>query len=133
MAKNYKKIITKYVLDTLAIEYDDKKLVKYTKNFFILSTNCNLSNMRLTEMGHEAFERANIKKYKIDFPEIFYPNNQFLLDCGRFVTGPFFLSEDSITVYNEKVAVDLILHEGDIQKYLRIRAQKKHQSYHLSY
>jgi hypothetical protein len=80
--------------------------------------------MRLTERGLEDFEtKVGLKSYKIDFPEpIEVVTNQLILHLDRFIDSPYYVTKKYIKVFTEKMAVQLVLFSGDIQKYGLARA-----------
>lgn len=84
-----------------------------------------MNSMRLTERGLEDFEtKANLKSYKINFPEpLEVVTNQFILDLERYIDGPYYVNRKYIKVFTEKMAVQLILFSGDLEKYNRAKTK----------
>ena len=49
--------------------------------------------------------------------------NELILHLDRFVEGPYYVTRKYIKVFTEKMAVQLVLFSGDIQKYGKAKAR----------
>lgn len=77
-----------------------------------------IGGLRLTEEGFRIFtEEADIKSYNIEMPKGLTITNQITIWLDRFIDGPYYLTKNSIVVFKEKTAVQLILFSGDVQKF----------------
>ena len=77
-----------------------------------------VGGLRLTDEGHRIFtEDADIKSYNIEMPKGLTITNQITIWLDRFIDGPYYLTKNSIVVFKEKTAVQLILFSGDVQKF----------------
>lgn len=77
-----------------------------------------MGGLRLTDEGFRIFtEDADIKSYNIEMPKGLTITNQITIWLDRFIDGPYYLSKNSIVVFKEKTAVQLILFSGDVQKF----------------
>ncbi len=73
--------------------------------------------LRITEEAIEFIQlEAKIKTYKVDFPKDFSLTPQTLIWLDRFIDGPYYINNKSITVLKEKAAFELYLFSGDIRK-----------------
>lgn len=73
--------------------------------------------LRLTEEGLNALKKADIKVYTIPYPSEMPITAQVMIYLDRFIDCPYYLDKKSITVTNERKAVELTLFSGDIRKY----------------
>ena len=79
--------------------------------------------MRLTEEGYQLLvNELDLKSYSIDFCKETTITNQVMIWLDKFIDSPYYIDKNSIVVFKEKMAVQLILFNGDIQKYGIARA-----------
>ena len=114
-----KTLLTKNLLEQLGISTDSKSLKDWYGLWWQNPRPNGFHSMRLTDRGIEDFEtKIQLKSYQIDFPKpLDSVTNQFILDLERFVDGPYYITRKYIKVFTEKLAVQLILFGGDIQKF----------------
>jgi len=73
--------------------------------------------LRLTEEGIRFIqEESKIKTYSVDLPNDLKITSQILIWLDNFIESPYFFSKKSITVSEEKIAFELHLFSGDVQK-----------------
>jgi hypothetical protein len=70
----------------------------------------------LTDEGYNIASRY-ITFYKVDFPADMLISNQTIIWLDRYIDCPYYLKGQSIFVSREKVAVQLILFNGDINRF----------------
>jgi len=79
---------------------------------------------RLTTDGYNFFvNHLELKSYNIEFPEDLIITNQALLQLDRYVNSPYWIGPDSIVVFTERLAIQLILCGGDIRKFGSAKAK----------
>ncbi len=89
--------------------------------------------LRLTEEGFNfIIENTEIRSYKVDFPKDLKITPQILIYLDRFITCPYFVEKTSITVFEEKSALELYLFSGDIKKMGAVKALNKRLSQELT-
>jgi hypothetical protein len=82
--------------------------------------------LRLTEEGFNFInENTEVRKYKVDFPKDLKITPQVLIYLDRFIDSPYFVEKSSITVFEEKTALELYLFSGDIKKMGSTKALRK--------
>jgi hypothetical protein len=82
--------------------------------------------LRLTEDGFNFItENTEVRNYKVDFPKDLKLTPQVLIYLDRFIESPYYINKSSITVFNERSALELYLFSGDIRKMGSIKALKK--------
>jgi hypothetical protein len=118
--------ITKYVIKELGLSTDDKTYKKYNAIWWVNPRKKEKGGLRLTELGLNAFKSAKIKSYNIDFEEpIETVTNKFLIHLDNYIDSPFYLTLDHIEVFTERMAIQLVLFGGDIQKFLGSKNRSK--------
>lgn len=78
----------------------------------------------LTEEGYNIFSRY-MTFYKVDFPLDLVISNQTIIWLDRYIDCPYFLKGRSIFVSREKVAVQLILFNGDINRFGKAKSPRR--------
>lgn len=117
----------KAVLDDNGIEYDTLKIRHiYCDTWNNWRNECRA--LRITKSGLD-WLKQHMKFYKISYsPEVNQPfTNRFLLLLSKHMDCPYYLDEDAIWVSAEQVAVQLILFNGNIEKYCLLK-EKNHQA-----
>ena len=115
-----KEQITKLVNDHLGSE----KSIKDTATLIWMNPrHKKVGGMRLTDLGFNLLaNEIDLKKYSIIFPSKFKITNQVIIWLDRFIDGPYFIKNDSLIVFKERTAIQLVLFGGDIQKYGKSKA-----------
>lgn len=116
--------ITKYVSSQLGLPTDDKTQKKVLGLWWRNPRTKTKGGFRLTEQGYEALKKAQIKDYEIAIPtkEVDW-NNQLIIWLDKFVDCPFYITKNHIYVFGERMAVQLILFSGNVQKFGFARAK----------
>jgi len=124
-----KTLLTKILLEKLGIEVTEKNLKNWYALWWVNPRPKGLHSMRLTERGIEDFEeKIDLKCYKILFPKpLENITNKFILDLEKYIDGPYYITRTYIKVFTEKIAIQLILFGGDLQRYqiAKIKSNKK--------
>ena len=115
----------KTLLDESGIEYDTLKIRHMYCNTWSNWRN-EFKALRLTKSGLN-WLKDHIKFYKIDYSdEVRQPfTNKFLLLLSNYMECPYYLDENAIWVSAEQIAVQLILLNGNIEKYCLLK-EKNH-------
>jgi hypothetical protein len=114
---NLKTEITKHILETMGLEANDTRVRKTIPTWWYSTRQKEKGGLRLTEQGFEAFQKAGIKDYRVKFEDTIHFTNQLIIWLDQFIDCPFYLRNKEIYVFNEKIAVQLVLFSGNIQKY----------------
>lgn len=89
----------------------------------------NSGGLRLTEEGLRFLsEDLSLATYEVPFPHYLDLKPEVIVFLDRIMDSPYFLTEKSITVTNEKKCFELYLFAGDVQKYGLIKAMKRQRS-----
>lgn len=118
---NPKYEITKLVLESLKLPTDDERIRKTIPTWWVNPRRKETGGLRLTEQGFECLCKADIKYYEIKFDEPLNYTNQFAIWIDRNLDCPFYITSRKIYVFGERMAVQLVLFEGNIQKFKRAK------------
>lgn len=123
--------LTQYVLETLNLPYTPKTLRKYMHLWWWNTRDKQKGGWRLTELG---FMHLNgpVKSYEIKFEEEPFLNNELIVWIDQNIDCPFYIHRKRIWVFCEKMAVQLVLFSGDIEKFHRAKKRSKEQEKHLT-
>lgn len=124
---NQKVQLTKTLLAQLNIETTEKSFKSWYNLWWVNPRENGIHSMRLTDRGIEDFEeKLKLKSYRVDFPTpLDHVTNQFILDLERFIDGPYYVTRKYIKVFTEKMAIQLVLFGGDLQKYNTAKTQSQ--------
>ncbi len=79
--------------------------------------------LRLSLEGYEFLvTELELKEYEIPFNEKIELSPQTIIFFDQFLDCPYFLTNQSLTVFNEKKAFELYMFSDDIRKYGLIKA-----------
>jgi len=79
--------------------------------------------LRLTDAGYEYLIRElELKEYEVPFTEHVELSPQTIIFFDRFIDCPYFLTNQSITVFSEKKAFELYMFSDDIRKFGLVKA-----------
>ena len=121
---NQKIEITKKVLELQGITPDDDRVKKTIPTWWFSTRSKEKGGLRLTEQGFECFQKAGITSHKIRFEKPIVVTNQVLIWFDQLIDCPFYITSKEIHVFNDKIAVQLVLFSGNIERYVRARANK---------
>ena len=114
---NQKDEITKRVLELLGVEASDDRVRKTIPAWWCSVRQKDQGGMRLTEQGFDSFIDAGIKDYRIKFDNPIIFTNQLIIWLDHFIDCPFYLRNQEIYVFSEKMAVQLVLFSGNIYNF----------------
>ena len=83
--------------------------------------------LRLTEAGFDILTEIDLATYDIPYPRDMPLTTQVIIFLDQFIDCPYYLTNRSITVTNEKKAVELTLFAGDLRKYGLTKAMTRSQ------
>lgn len=112
----------KYAEQALTTENIKSNLLTWWKNTRTKSE----GGLRLSEKGIDFITNIlNLQVYEITFPPTLDLKPKVILYLDKFIDCPYYLTEDSITVLNERKAFELHLFSGDVQKYGLAKAMNR--------
>jgi len=116
---NQKLKITHYVAEQLGLGVDNKSIRNLLQvlwqNFRIKEK----GGLGLTDKGFECLVKADIKHHKVEFNESIEVNNALILWIDRNIDCPFYITPEAIYLFGERMAIQLVLFSGNLQKMQR--------------
>ena len=122
---NWKETYTKVFLKELGKATTDANVKEYMPLWWQNTRNKGSGGLRLTDRGYELLQQIELATYDIPYPKDMPLTTQVIIFLDQFIDCPYFLTNRSITVTNEKKAVELTLFSGDLRKYGIIKAMKR--------
>jgi hypothetical protein len=116
---NQKIQITKSVAEQLQLSTDNKSIKKLLHLWWQNPRKKEKGGLKLTKQGFADLNKADIKNHRIKFEEpIEIYENQLIIHLDRFIDCPWFIIRDSIYVFNDRTAVQLILFSGNVKNFI---------------
>lgn len=118
-------VYTKLILKELGKSYNDVNIKEHLALWWYNTREKDIGGLRLTEEGMTAIQQAGISTYDIPYPRDMPITTQILIYLDKFIDCPYYLTNRSITVTNERKAVELGLFSGDLRKYGLTKAMSR--------
>jgi hypothetical protein len=112
-----KVIYTKLFLKESGLPVGEATVKEYLPVWWQNTRNKEDSGLRLTDEGLDVVKKANISIYEIPYPQDMPITTQILIFLDKFIDCPYYITDKSITLTNDRKAVELSLFSGDIRKY----------------
>lgn len=126
---NWKETYTKIFLKEANIAISEATLKQYIPVWWQNTRDKSEGGLRLTEEGFDFIcEKLDLQTYEVPFPKDFKMTTQTVIFLDKFITCPYFLTNRSIHVTDEKKAMELHLFSGDLRKYGLNKAIKRQES-----
>jgi|TARA_B110000503_G_scaffold25188_1_gene39759 hypothetical protein len=122
---NWKDTYTKLFLKELGKGINDATVAEYMPLWWQNTRNKDVGGLRLTDAGYEVLQQIEIATYDIPYPKEMPVTTQVIIYLDQFIDCPYYLTNRSITVTNEKKAVELSLFSGDLRKYGLVKAMNR--------
>lgn len=122
---NWKETYTKIFLKEKGLAITEANVKQYMPLWWQNSRTKKTGGLRLTETGYELLQEIGLAVYDIPYPKDMPLTTQVIIFLDQFIDCPYYLTNRSITVTNEKKAVELTLFSGDLRKYGLIKAMKR--------
>ena len=102
---------------------DEETVKKFKPIWWLNFRQKGSGGLRLTEAGLNFIKNhSQIKTYQIEIDKNITLTPQVLVWLDQFIECPFYITKKGIYVFDEKIAVQLVLYSGNIQKYTSIKA-----------
>jgi hypothetical protein len=118
---NQKIDLTKYVAEQCNLPIDDENIKQLIIQWWYNPRKKSLGGLRLTDQGFLKFSE-HIKRHRVIIDQPMEYTNQSIIWLDRFIDCPWYVTKKEIYVFNEKMAVQLVLFSGNIIQYSKIRA-----------
>lgn len=121
---DYKTSLTKTFLDLLGVSSDEKNINKHLSIFWQNPRKKGMCGLRLTDAGFITLtEKLEIKSHPIRVPKETEWTSQLIVRLDKYIDCPYYISKNTIYVFSEKMAVQLVLFSGDIAKFGRAKSK----------
>lgn len=114
--------ITKYIAEQSGLPLDEKSLRKLTASWWQNPRKKDKGGLKLTDEGFANLTRY-VKPHCVRFDSEMDYTNQLILRLDNFITCPWYLCKKEIYVFDDKMAVQLVLFSGNIQKFTTAKAK----------
>lgn len=116
---NTKLELTKYIINTLNLKIQNKKdITLLLHNIWKNPRLKKYGGLGLTSVGFDLFLKTDIKYYEIKSEQDnIISDSKFILWLDNHFTSPFYIRKHKIVVFDEHLAVQLVLFSGNIQRY----------------
>jgi hypothetical protein len=112
-----KEAYTKIFLREKGMAISNANVKQYMPIWWKNTRNKHKGGLRLTEQGFDLLSEVDIEVYDIPYPTDMPLTTQVIIFLDQFIDCPYYLTNRSIYVTNEKKAVELTLFSGDLRKY----------------
>ena len=122
---NWKETYTKLFLKELGKSTNDLAVKEHLTDWWYNTRSKDTGGLRLTDAGYEVLLKIDLATYDIPYPRETPLSTQVIIYLDQFIDCPYYLTPRSITVTNEKKAVELSLFSGDLRKYGLTKAMSR--------
>ena len=124
-----KESYTKIFLQQWDKSTDPANLELYQRKWFINNRTKDGGGLRLTDDGYMFLTgELELREYEIPFTAEIELSPQTIIFLDRYIDCPYYLTNQSITVFSEKKSFELYLFSDDIRKFGLIKAMKNRQN-----
>jgi len=123
---NWKEVYTKIFLKQSGKSVNEVTIKENMPLWWQNTRSKDEGGLRLTDEGLRfIIEELELQTYDVPYPADFEFTTQSLLFLDKFITCPYYMGKRSLTVTDEKKALELHLFSGDIRKYGLTKAMKR--------
>lgn len=117
--------LTKIFLQQWGKSTDDANVSLYSRTWW---QSAKSKSFRLSDKGYEfLISELELKEYEIPFTEPIDLSPQTIIFLERYMDSPYYLTNQSITVFNERKSFELFMFSDDIRKYGLVKAMNERQ------
>lgn len=121
-------ILTKIFLQQWGKSIDDANVSVYSRTWWQSNRVNKQDAFRLSDKGYEFLVgELKLQEYEIPFTEPIELSPQTIIFLERYIDCPYYLTNQSITVFSEKKSFELYLFSDDIRKFGLIKAMNERQ------
>jgi hypothetical protein len=121
-------VLTKIFLQQWGKTIDETNVNMYSRTWWQSNRVGKDNAFRLSDKGYEFLvDELELKAYEIPFTEPIELSPQTIIFLERYIDCPYYLTNQSITVFSEKKSFELYLFSDDIRKFGLIKAMNERQ------
>lgn len=114
---------TKIFLKSLDRSCDDANIKLYMNRIWQSKRTKDSGGLRLSDDGYEFLvSEVGLKEYEVPFNSKIDLSPQTIIFFDQFLDCPYYLTNQSLTVFTEKKAFELYMFSDDIRKYGLVKA-----------
>jgi hypothetical protein len=119
--------LTKIFLQQWGKSTDTANLSMYNRTWW-QSNRSGKNSFRLSDKGYEFLvSELGLREYEIPFTEPIELSPQTIVFLERYIDCPYYLTNQSITVFSERKSFELMLFSDDIRKFGLVKAINERQ------
>ena len=120
--------LTKIFLQQWGKSTDPANLNMYSRTWWQSNRVNKQDAFRLSDKGYEfLISELELTEYEIPFTEPIELSPQTIIFLERYIDCPYYLTNQSVTVFSEKKSFELFLFSDDIRKFGLIKAMNERQ------
>ena len=120
--------LTKIFLQQWGKSIDPANVNMYSRTWWQSNRVNKQDAFRLSDKGYEFLvSELELKEYEIPFTEPIELSPQTIIFLERYIDCPYYLTNQSVTVFSEKKSFELFLFSDDIRKFGLIKAMNERQ------
>ncbi len=120
--------LTKIFLQQWGKTIDETNVNMYSRTWWQSNRVGKDNAFRLSDKGYEFLvSELGLQEYEIPFTEPIELSPQTIIFLERYIDCPYYLTNQSITVFSEKKSFELYLFSDDIRKFGLIKAMNERQ------
>ena len=121
-------VLTKIFLQQWGKSTDPANVSMYSRTWWQSNRVNKQDAFRLSDKGYEFLvSELDLKEYEIPFTEPIELSPQTIIFLERYIDCPYYLTNQSVTVFSEKKSFELFLFSDDIRKFGLIKAMNERQ------
>jgi hypothetical protein len=121
-------VLTKIFLQQWGKSTDSANVSMYSRTWWQSNRVNKQDAFRLSDKGYEFLvSELDLKEYEIPFTEPIELSPQTIIFLERYIDCPYYLTNQSVTVFSEKKSFELFLFSDDIRKFGLIKAMNERQ------
>jgi hypothetical protein len=121
-------VLTKIFLQQWGKSTDPANVSMYSRTWWQSNRVNKQDVFRLSDKGYEFLvSELDLKEYEIPFTEPIELSPQTIIFLERYIDCPYYLTNQSVTVFSEKKSFELFLFSDDIRKFGLIKAMNERQ------
>ena len=119
-------VLTKVFLQHWGKSADDANLNLYSHKWWQSNRTNKKNAFRLSEEGFDFLTNTlELQQYEVPFTEPIELSPQTIIFLERYIDCPYYLTNQSITVFSERKSFELYLFSDDIRKFGLIKAMNE--------
>jgi hypothetical protein len=120
-----KEVYTKLFLKQLNKSTDDASVKAHHILWWKNIREKEVGGFRLTELGFNTIKEIGVETYTIPYPADMELTTNIIIFLDEYIGTPYYIDGKSITVTDERKAVELSLFAGDLRQYGLVKAISK--------